>query len=126
MGDFIVFRRMPTPILIQVFFWLGTIAIVLSGLGLLGSNRAFYGIVLILAGPILFRIYCEILMVVFRMNETLTDIHESQNRQIQHLQTMTTDIRNTAISSGVYQQPVGASYGQPALQDPSRVRPTPR
>ena len=126
MGDFVVFRRMLTPILIQVFFWIGLIVIVLAGLGLVADGRAYFGIPLILGGPILFRVYCEILIVVFRINETLTDIHGTQNRQIQYLQSMTTDIRNTAISTGVYQQPGGPGNGSAVLQDPSRFHPSPR
>ena len=49
---------------------------VLFGLALLfrGGGQAFLGLVWIVFGPLVARIYCEILIVVFRMNETLTDI----------------------------------------------------
>ena len=33
-----------------------------------------YGVLSILVGPLFVRIYCELLVVIFRINETLTDI----------------------------------------------------
>ena len=84
--DFLVFRRMVTPILIQIAFWLGVIACVVVGFLML--NRAaeleeyrksaemlrLQGIGLIVLGPFAVRIYCEFMILLFRMSETLTDI----------------------------------------------------
>jgi len=73
MSDFLSFRKMITTLIIQVIFWLGVVAIVLAGLVALADGRAG-GLLLIIFGPLFWRIYCEILIVIFRMNETLTEI----------------------------------------------------
>ncbi len=83
MGDFVSFRRMLTPIIIQIIYWVATAAVVLVGLGLLGGGdtggQRFGGLLLIVLGPIGVRIYAEILIVIFRINETLTEIrHNTQ------------------------------------------------
>ncbi len=90
MGDFLSFKRMITPILIQVVFWLAVIFIILGGLlmivlGVLqlgrdatgGAVTMIGGLALMVFGPLVARIYAEILIVIFRMNETLTDISRS-------------------------------------------------
>ncbi len=38
------------------------------------------GFFAMLLGPIAVRIYCELLIIFFRMNETLTDIRNDLNR----------------------------------------------
>ena len=37
MGDFFAFRKMITPAVIQIFFWLGVIVCVIGGLGILST-----------------------------------------------------------------------------------------
>jgi hypothetical protein len=90
--DFLVFRRMITPIIIQVLFWLGVLATVITGLVLMIASLFVYrhlsdalfgmlmGLLILLLGPFLVRIYCELLILAFRMNETLTEIKNSINR----------------------------------------------
>ena len=72
---------MITPIIIQIIFWAGVVAIiVVSIIGIVTgestSERAF-SIVWLLLGPIWWRVVCEVLIIVFRMNETLTDIRNN-------------------------------------------------
>jgi len=83
MGDFIKFRKMITPAIIQVLFWAGAAVTVLAGLvtmatsfGRYGGGAAtfFGGFLMMILGPVAVRIYCELLILLFRMNETLTDI----------------------------------------------------
>lgn len=79
MQDFLVFRRMLTPLIIQVLFWIGVIGCVIGGIGGIlsagnSSIRLSYGLALLIFGPIAVRIFCELLILFFRMNETLTDI----------------------------------------------------
>ena len=76
MHDFFSFRRMITPIIIQVLFWIFTAIAVIGGIVLLfrGGAQTALGLVWIVVGPLIARVYCEILIVVFRINETLTDI----------------------------------------------------
>lgn len=73
MEDFLAFRKMLTPIIIQVVFWIGIVVCVLGGLAaIIGGSMA--GLFVLLVGPIIVRIYCEILILLFKMNDTLTDI----------------------------------------------------
>jgi hypothetical protein len=81
MSDFFAFRWMLTPILIQVMFVLGSLAAIAVGLVVLGNGEAHHhsgrvvgGIALVLLGPVVVRLYAELLIVVFRINDSLTDV----------------------------------------------------
>jgi len=72
---------MVAPVVIQIVFVLGCVAVVIAGIVLLvhgakhnHTSQALGGVGLILFGPLLVRIYAEAMIVVFRINETLTDI----------------------------------------------------
>ncbi|HEV2378957.1 MAG TPA: DUF4282 domain-containing protein [Terriglobia bacterium] len=79
MSDFLAFRRMITPAIIQVLFWIGVSVSVIAGLTTMTSGvmGVFTGLALIVIGPLAVRIYCELLILLFRMNETLSDIRSS-------------------------------------------------
>jgi hypothetical protein len=77
--EFLSFKKMVTPVIIQILFWIGIVGAVLAGLMQLQVS-AVAGLVTILAGPLVVRIYCELLMVVFRMNATLNEIAENTKR----------------------------------------------
>ena len=83
MNDFLKFRKMITPAIITIVFWIGAVMSVLSGLFIMassftrfggGAGTFFIGLLTLVLGPIVVRIYCEILILFFRMNETLTEI----------------------------------------------------
>jgi hypothetical protein len=73
---------MVTPIIIQVLFWIGLVVCVITGLvfillgltGHLGQANILSGLLILFLGPLVVRIYCEILIIFFRINETLTEI----------------------------------------------------
>ena len=85
MKDFLAFRTMLTPIIIQVIFWVGVVICVIAGLIYILSGVGQYGggpnvvkgVILLFLGPIAVRIYCEILIIFFRINETLTEIQHT-------------------------------------------------
>jgi hypothetical protein len=91
MSDFWAFRKMVTPVIIQILFWVGVIACLAGGIAMIamgseyyGSSMTLKGVLLIIFGPLLVRIYCEILIVFFRINETLTEIkHVLEHRGAQ-------------------------------------------
>jgi len=79
-GDFWAFRRMITPVIIQIIFWIGVAACVISGIVLIAvgddadeGGLIFTGIMVMLVGPVIVRIQCEMAVVFFRINETLTE-----------------------------------------------------
>jgi hypothetical protein len=89
-ADFLLFRRMITPYFVIGLFWLGVAASVLSGLFIiLSSFREFgggppmmlLGLLTMIVGPVMVRIYCELLILLFRINETLTDIRNNQETE---------------------------------------------
>lgn len=85
MQDFIKFRKMITPLIIQILFWVGVAGTVIAALVMMGSSFGRYGggagtflggLIFLVVGPVMVRIYCELLILFFRMNETLTEIKD--------------------------------------------------
>ena len=83
--DILTFRRMITPLLIQALFWIGVVLVILAGIVLLivgpGVLGRVIGVFTILLGPLAVRVYMEIFIVIFRINETLTDIRANTMRE---------------------------------------------
>jgi GYF domain 2/Domain of unknown function (DUF4282) len=82
--DYLSFKRMITPKLVNIFFWIGTIISVVIGLGLfiislvnINAQGIIIGFLIMLLGPLAIRIYCELIIVFFMINETLTDISKT-------------------------------------------------
>ena len=83
MEDFLKFRKMLTPIIIQVLFWIGVAVCVIGGIiGIVsgastpygGGSIVFMGVLLLLIGPILVRVFCEVLLVLFSIHDVLIGI----------------------------------------------------
>jgi hypothetical protein len=83
MDDFLKFRKMITPAIIQVLFWVGVAVTVIGSLITMAASFGRYGggvgtflggLLMLVLGPVVVRIYCELLILFFRMNETLTEI----------------------------------------------------
>ena len=85
MGDFLKFETLITPIVIQVVFWIASIVCIIVGLGQMvqGGFAMITGIVTLIFGPLAVRIYCEILILFFRMNDTLHEIKNNTFRSPQ-------------------------------------------
>ncbi len=85
MNEYLSFRKMITPLVIQVIFWLGVSACVVLGLVSIvsgasarygGGSEVLTGILVLILGPVFVRIWCEVLIVVFRILDTLTEIRD--------------------------------------------------
>ena len=81
MKEFLHFDRMITGDIIKYVYWvlagLSILTGVFSFLGALVSGEigvAFLALILIVLGPILIRIYCELMIVLFKIHETLVAI----------------------------------------------------
>lgn len=84
MDDFLAFRKMITPVIIQILFWVGVVIAVLMGLGILlkGGIASVVGLLWIFLGPIAWRVQCEIIIVLFNIYSTLTQIRDAlQNKE---------------------------------------------
>jgi Domain of unknown function (DUF4282) len=90
--DFLLFRKMIAPVVIQIFFWFGFVGCVLFGgllfarvLTLLQAGERFgpvagylFGTLAVwFLGPLLVRVACEVLILFFRMNDTLNEIKKA-------------------------------------------------
>jgi hypothetical protein len=75
-SDFFSFRQMVTPVIIQVLFWLGVAVSVVAGLFALGESP-LGGLLLIVLGPLVVRIYCELLIVLFRIHDSLRAVERN-------------------------------------------------
>lgn len=89
--SFMSFDRMITPVIIKVLFWIGVVISVIAGIvgffsGIVGGIQQgsfwpvlgglFGGPITIVLGILITRIYSELLIVIFQINESLTDIKE--------------------------------------------------
>jgi hypothetical protein len=94
--SFLNFERMITPVIITILFWIGLIIVAISALvvffgGIIGGlNGDGFGSVIggLFGGPLVFilgglmvRIYSELLILAFRINETLTDIKNELKKE---------------------------------------------
>lgn len=75
------FDNMLTPKIITVVYWLLLLAAVVGGIGSMFSGYGgfsfgsfFMGLLYIVGGAIGARIWCELLIVLFKMNEALQEI----------------------------------------------------
>lgn len=74
--DFLLFRRMLTPLLLQIVFWILVVASMYQAVHtFLATHNVGFALMYLIFGPICARIAVETPMVLFRMNETLTDLH---------------------------------------------------
>jgi hypothetical protein len=76
MNEYLTFRRMITPVFIQIIFWVIVAVLVIAGIAILADGRPVEGIVTIVVGPLLARIYAEILIVIFKIHDNVTAIRE--------------------------------------------------
>ena len=94
--DYLTFRRMVTPYIIQILFWIGVLASIVWGIvTVIGGVTAavefdsisglFTGLclgpVIVLVGILVSRLYAELLILIFRINETLADIKENLEKK---------------------------------------------
>lgn len=79
---FLFFDEMLTPKLITLVYWLGLLAVVLGGIASMFAPFGFSfmgflrGLFIIGFGALMVRIGCEMMIVLFKMNEALQDIRK--------------------------------------------------
>ena len=80
-GEFLTFRHMIAPILIQVLYWIITVGVVVAFVSNFESSNAILMVAVLVCAFLIVRIYAEAVLVIFRINETLTDIRNVSVRQ---------------------------------------------
>lgn len=78
MKDFLTFRTFMTPMLIQIIFWLGVISAVIFGLVAMTQDEFGVGpgLAIVLLGPVVVRIYAELLLLSFRLYDAVKDVRD--------------------------------------------------
>lgn len=81
MRQLLYFDAMLTPKIITFVYWLALVLVVLTGLGMmfaggLGFFKFLTGLVAIAAGAVGARIWCEILIVIFKIHENIRKLAE--------------------------------------------------
>lgn len=81
MRDVFFFDNMLTPKIITIVYWLLLLAAVIGGIGTMfagyggvTASRFLLGLLYIVGGAIGARIWCELLIVLFKMNEALQEL----------------------------------------------------
>jgi len=72
--DFLFFDKMLTPKIITLVYWLMLLGAVIVGLTTMFAGGFLYGIAILVGGIIAARIWCELLIVLFKMNEALQEM----------------------------------------------------
>lgn len=97
MKKYINFDVMITPTIIKILFWVGVAGSIIfglitsfSGLGMMFSRFAstgagfatfIFGFFIMLGGILITRIYCELIIIAFKMVEKLNSIDEKLDRK---------------------------------------------
>lgn len=75
--DLLTFRRMLAPVIIQIFFWIASIFLVIIAFWEMFHQGFWRGFWVLILGPLSIRIVAEIIILLFRINETLTEIRNT-------------------------------------------------
>jgi len=79
MREYLSFHRMITPVFIQIIFWLAIAAVVIAGLIQIGNDHAVAGILTLIFGPLFIRIYAELLIVIFRIQDDVAALRAGKS-----------------------------------------------
>jgi hypothetical protein len=79
MSEYLSCRRMITPVFIQIIFWIAVVGIVILAIGQMANGHAVGGVLTLIFGPLGVRIYAEILIVIFRIQDDVAAIRGGQN-----------------------------------------------
>jgi len=81
MGEYLSFDKLITPTLVKILFWLLLAIVVLVALGDMFSGYFWRGLAILVLGPLGVRVYCEVIIVIFQINNLLTEIRDDQRAQ---------------------------------------------
>ena len=78
--DFSNFKFFITPVFMQYIFWIGVGAIVFMAVRLMtvGGSFVLLGFIYLIVGPIFWRVICEALMALFKINDNLEEINQKK------------------------------------------------
>ena len=74
------FDKMLSPIIIKVIYFLGLIAVLISAIAQLFHGAILIGICTLIFGALGVRIWCELLILAFRIHDNLAEINQRQKK----------------------------------------------
>ena len=77
--DFLTFRRMLIPYLVQCLFWITVLGCIAMAIFNFYHGLIVPGLTILIIGPIITRLICEYIVVLFEINDTLLDIKQTIN-----------------------------------------------
>jgi hypothetical protein len=89
-GDFLVFRLMVTPLIIQIVFWIGVLVcfgvggrMIAEAVDTEGPMKRSVSVTMLasgaavaLVGPLLWRVYCELAIIFFKIHDELKEAND--------------------------------------------------
>lgn len=78
--EFLTFRRMASPVLLQILFWAGIAGTLFGVYVLLKLDNGAWPLPLIF-GPLLLRVIAERAIVSFRMHDNIRGIHDMMQNE---------------------------------------------
>ena len=79
MRNLFSFDTLITPTFIHFVYWLGIAVAALTGVTTILSGSLVKGLLIMVAGPIVVRVGCEVLIVLFHINDHLAAIRAGRN-----------------------------------------------
>jgi hypothetical protein len=70
------FDTMLTPKIIVIIYFLGLLGVLVTGVLAILSGELLKGVIVIAGGALIVRIYCEIFIIFFKMNEALQELRK--------------------------------------------------
>jgi hypothetical protein len=79
MRDYLFFDTMLTPRIITLVYWLKLVAVLLTGFVIMlnGGASVIAGLIFIPIGFLMVRVMCELLILIFKINENIKKIADS-------------------------------------------------
>lgn len=78
MKSLLFFDDMITPKILVIVYWLLLVSVVLGGLFTMFNGGFFSGLAMAIGGAIGVRIWCELLIVIFKIHENLKRIADKE------------------------------------------------
>jgi hypothetical protein len=91
MIDFLNFKKMITPAIVRILFFLAVIAcvffVVVAIISVIkgphrGGMEIFIGLIIAIMGPIMIRIACKIIIVIFSIHDNLIETKNLLNKAV--------------------------------------------
>ena len=70
-------EEMVTPKLLTIFYWILLFAFITKGIGDIFEGDFFRGLVWVVGGSLASRVACELVVILFRIHETLHEINDN-------------------------------------------------